>query len=237
MRPASLAPQPEVVSALPPPRWCVWQPAWKYTLRMREGLYGAWRKLNEHRAGKCPYLHDLGSVVRGEFVPSGPLDYRVSYGAICELVQLEAKRQEVPCPQPLPHPPCTTGHPPASQPPVRLPTALLMRGVPRQGINHRVYKQVAEDLVRLSPNPRSVVPLDLHMTIREIYKTCYPGFGAGTGSGAYAPGLQAGGSSTKSSTSGSMLGKGIATMTKRVQDEDMRKRLDTRHEFLNLISH
>lgn len=165
------------------------EPAWKYTLRMREGLYGAWRKLNEHRAGKCPYLHDLGSVVRGEFVPSGPLDYRVSYGAICELVQLEAKRQE--------------------------------------GINHRVYKQVAEDLVRLSPNPRSVVPLDLHMTIREIYKTCYPGFGAGTGSGAYAPGLQAGGSSTKSSTSGSMLGKGIATMTKRVQDEDMRKRLDT----------
>jgi len=163
------------------------------------GAVGAWRKLNEHRAGKCPYLHDLGSVVRGEFVPSGPLDYRVSYGAICELVQLEAKRQE--------------------------------------GINHRVYKQVAEDLVRLSPNPRSVVPLDLHMTIREIYKTCYPGFGAGTGSGAYAPGLQAGGSSTKSSTSGSMLGKGIATMTKRVQDEDMRKRLDTRHEFLNLISH
>ena len=80
----------------------------------------------------------------------------------------------------------------------------------------------------LSTDARSGVPGDLHMTVREIYKTCYPGFGAGTGSGAYAPGLQAGGSSTKASTSGSMLGKGVHTMTKKVQDEDMRKRLETR---------
>lgn len=43
-----------------------------------------------------------------------------------------------------------------------------------------------------------------------------PGFGAGTGSGAYSPGLQAGGSSTKASTSGAMLGKGVATMKKKV---------------------
>jgi len=64
-----------------------------------------------------------------------------------------------------------------------------------------------------------------------------PGFGAGTGSGAYAPGLQAGGSSTKASTSGAMLGKGVATMRKKVADEEMRKRLDTRHEFFNLIKH
>ena len=101
----------------------------------------------------------------------------------------------------------------------------------------RDSKAVAEELVRLSANPRSVVPPDLHMTVREIYKTVYPGFGAGTGSGAYAPGLQAGGSSTKASTSGRMLGKGVATMTKKLVDEDMRKRLETRHEFMILINH
>ena len=172
---------------------------WAYTMRTRDGLYGAWRKLNDHRAGKCPYLLELGRVDRGVFIPQGPLHYRVSYGAICELVQLEAAIQE--------------------------------------GLNHKVYKNVAEQLVALSPNPRSVVPADLHMTIREIYKTCYPGFGAGTGSGAYAPGLQAGGSSTKASTSGTMLGKGVATMTKKVQDDDMRTRLETKHEFLLLIRH
>ena len=105
------------------------------------------------------------------------------------------------------------------------------------GLNHRTYKLVAEQLVGWSANPRSAVPPDLHMTVREIYKTCYPGFGAGTGSGAYAPGLQAGGSSTKASTAGHMLGKGVATMTKKLQDQEMRKRLDTVHEFFNLVSH
>ena len=105
------------------------------------------------------------------------------------------------------------------------------------GLSHRTYRAVAETLVALSANKNTAVPPDLHMTVREIYKTCYPGFGAGTGSGAYAPGLQAGGSSTKASTSGSMLGKGVQTMTKKVQDEDMRKRLETRHTFMNLITH
>ena len=76
-----------------------------------------------------------------------------------------------------------------------------------------------------------------HKQVREIYKTCYPGFGAATGSGAYAPGLQAGGSSTKASPSGSMLGKGLATMHSKVEDENMRKRLDTRHVFLAFIKH
>ena len=94
-----------------------------------------------------------------------------------------------------------------------------------------------EKLVALSANPRSAIPSDLHMVVREIYKTCYPGFGSGTGSGAYAPGLQAGGSSTKASTSGAMLGKGVDTMTKKVKDEDLRKRLETRHEFQFLIAH
>ena len=76
-----------------------------------------------------------------------------------------------------------------------------------------------------------------HKQVREIYKTCYPGFGAATGSGAYAPGLQAGGSSTKAATNGVMLGKGVAAITRKVEDENMRKRLDTRHVFLAFIKH
>ena len=52
-----------------------------------------------------------------------------------------------------------------------------------------------------------------------------------------APGLQAGGSSSKASTSGSMVGKGVATMLKKVADEEMRKRLETKHEFKHLIPH
>ena len=76
-----------------------------------------------------------------------------------------------------------------------------------------------------------------HKQVREIYKTCYPGFGAATGSGAYAPGLQAGGSSTKASTSGSMVGKGVATMLKKVDDEALRQRLETKHLFQHLVRH
>ena len=87
---------------------------------------------------------------------------------------------------------------------------------------------------RSNPNPNpSLNPNQ----VREIYKTCYPGFGAATGSGAYAPGLQAGGSSTKAATSGAMLGKGVAAITRKVEDENMRKRLDTRHVFLAFIKH
>ena len=66
---------------------------WSYCLRMRTGLYGAWRKLNLHRAGECPYLRKLGTVDRGTFVPAGALDYKLAYGAVCELVQLESKRE------------------------------------------------------------------------------------------------------------------------------------------------
>lgn len=173
---------------------------WKYTLRIREGLHGAWRRLTEHRSGKCPYLRDIGKVERGRFIPDGShMDYRVTYGAICELVMLQAREDD--------------------------------------GLSHRTYKAVAERLVALSANPRSAIPPDLHMVVREIYKTCYPGFGSGTGSGAYAPGLQAGGSSTKAGTSGTLLGKGVATMTKKVQDEDLRKRLETKHVFNHLVPH
>jgi len=174
------------------------EPLWAYTLRVRRGLYGAWIKLQEHRAGSCPYLSEIGTVEHGRFTPfSGRLPYRLPYGAICELVQLHARDEGA--------------------------------------LNHRVYKSVASFLASYAANTRTHVPEDLHMTIREIYKTCYPGFGAGTGSGAYAPGLQAGGSSTKASTSGALLGKGVATMTKKVQDEEMRKRLETNHEFQCLV--
>lgn len=168
-------------------------------MRVRHSLYGSWQMLTEHRAGTHPYLKELGRIdERRCFHPHrGALPYRIKYGAICELVQLES----------------------------------LEEG----GLNHRVYKAVADLLIRLSANSKSRVPPELHMTVREIFKTCYPGFGAGTGSGAYAPGLQAGGSSTKASTSGSMLGKGVVAMKKKVQDEEMRKRLETYHEFLALV--
>ena len=49
--------------------------------------------------------------------------------------------------------------------------------------------------------------------------------------------LQAGGSSTKAATSGAMLGKGVAAITRKVDDENMRKRLDTQHVFLAFIKH
>ena len=91
-------------------------------------------------------------------------------------------------------------------------------------------------MIALSANRRSSVPPDLHMTVREIYKNCYPGFGAGLGSGAYAPGLQAGGSSTRAATAGSMLGKGVAALTRKANDEEMRKRLDTVHTFMALVA-
>ena len=107
---------------------------WRYTLRIRESLYGSWFMLTSHRAGDAPYLAELGTVERGAFRPRGVLPYRLKYGLVCELVQLEAKAAG--------------------------------------GLNHRAYKAVAERLIALSPNSRSAVPTDLHMTIREIYKTC-----------------------------------------------------------------
>lgn len=170
---------------------------WQYALRLRHGLYGSWHMLTEHRAGTEPYLAELGRFERGRFRPKGgALPYKIKYGAICELVQREAREQG--------------------------------------GLNHRVYKSVADHLVALSANCKSRVPDELHMIVREIFKTCYPGYGAATGSGAYQPGLQAGGSSAKGYASGSMVGK-AGVMIKKVQDEEMRKRLETVHEFLALV--
>ena len=114
---------------------------------------------------------------------------------------------------------------------------LVMREAKQQGgLNHRVYKEVADLLISLSANSKSSVPPELHMTVREIFKTAYPGFGAATGSGAYSPGLQAGGSSAKGHASGSMVGKGVGVTLKKVQDEEMRKRLETYHEFMALVA-
>ena len=103
----------------------------------------------------------------------------------------------------------------------------------------RIEKQAEEVAAFLESHNRNerTASQPLHMAVREIYKTCYPGFGAATGSGAYAPGLQAGGSSTKAATSSAMLGKGVAAITRKVEDENMRKRLDTRHVFLAFIKH
>ena len=71
----------------------------------------------------------------------------------------------------------------------------------------------------------------------SIIRYPHTGFGAAIGSGAYAPGLQAGGSSTRGSTQGALLGKGAATLTKKVKDEELRKRLETYHVFQELIEH
>lgn len=66
------------------------EPPWRYCLRLRVALHGMWRRLLEHRAGRTPYLAELGSVVAGGFAPHGGLlPYRLSYGAVAELVQLD----------------------------------------------------------------------------------------------------------------------------------------------------
>ena len=63
--------------------------------------------------------------------------HRISYGAVCELVQLELRRSG-------------------------------------GGLNANVYKEVAEFIRSHTANARSYTA-PIHMTIREIYKTCYPG--------------------------------------------------------------
>ena len=38
---------------------------WRYTLRIRLGLFGSWRMLTEHRAGTHPYLAEIGTFSVG----------------------------------------------------------------------------------------------------------------------------------------------------------------------------
>jgi hypothetical protein len=174
---------------------------WRYILRVRVALHGAWRRLKEHQAGHNPYLAEIGAVSGDRFEPTGRvLPYRMTYGAVCELVMLQVRRDG------------------------------------DRSVNASTYRAVAEFITSHSANSKSYAP-PIHMAVREIYKVCYPGFGSGVGSTGTAPGVQAGGSSTMAGTSGSMAGRGIATLTKRVGDEELRKRLDTQHVFFALINH
>lgn len=174
---------------------------WRYVLRVRVALHGAWRRLKEHQAGHNPYLAEIGAVCGDRFEPTGRvLPYRMTYGAVCELVMLQVRRDG------------------------------------DKTVNAGTYRAVAEFITSHSANSKSYAP-PIHMAVREIYKVCYPGFGSGVGSTGTAPGVQAGGSSTTAGTSGSMVGRGLATMTKRVGDEELRKRLDTLHVFFSLINH
>lgn len=174
---------------------------WRYVLRVRVALHGAWRRLKEHQAGHKPYLSEIGTVVRDRFEPTdGVLPYRITYGAVCELVMLQVRQDG------------------------------------DRSVNANTYRRVAEFITAHSANSKSYSP-PIHMAVREIYKMCYPGFGAGVGSTGIAPGVQAGGSSTTGGTSGSMAGRGLTTMMKRLGDEELRKRLDTQHVFFALINH
>jgi len=124
---------------------------WAYTLRIRHNQLSdsMWKKLDAHRNGYCPYLAEIGTVVSGKFLvdksrlctTNAP---SLKYGAICELVHLEAARGE-------------------------------------GGVSHRTYKAVAEEIAGLSADAKTAMPNDMHMVIRELYKTCYVGFGMASG--------------------------------------------------------
>lgn len=148
-----------------------------------------------------PYLSEVGKVIGYDFTPTdGFLPYRLSYGVVCELVHLHARRSRSPI------------------------TALT-------------YRDVAEYITKHSANTKSY-SAPIHMTVREIFKTCYPGFGAATGSSGVAPGVMPGGSSTKGNTSGTMVGKGLAKLLdKGMSDAEFRKRLELQHEFFALVNH
>ena len=101
-------------------------------------------------------------------------------------------------------------------------------------ISAELYKEVAAFLESHNRNERTASQ-PLHMAVREIYKTCYPGHGSGAGAATgVAPGVIPGGSSTGGALTGRLaslcLGSGLS-------DEEMRKRLDTTHEFFALVSH
>ena len=171
------------------------EPVWKYCLRVRFALHGAWRMLLEHNAGRNPYLAEIGELVDGNFTPThGVLPFRMKYGAIAELVQLQVKKDGQ--------------------------------------LTAATYREVANFITAHSANSRSY-SAPIHMSVREVYKLCYPGYGSGVGASGVAPGVQAGGgSSSKASTGVLFSSKG-----KRVADEERRKRLDSVIEFFALVNH
>lgn len=202
---------------------------WAYTLRVRRCLLSpsVWSRLEDHRRGCCPYLAELGTVAAGTFQPAAKLHAHgachVKYGAVCELVQLEAAREG--------------------------------------SLSHRTYRAVAEEIMRLSADAKTATPADTHMVVREIYKNCYAGFGMA--SGAASAGMGFGESGTLAnviarkgvvrrvsregmSTSRPKDGassprspagnKGwIGGSGRGVADEELRKRLETKHNFMSLV--
>ncbi len=134
-----------------PPSWAYserdryGEPPWKYCLRIRFALHGAWQRLLSHRAGGTPFLDEIGVVTSGAFRPHGEhLPCKLTYGAVCELVRLHCADE---------------GKPTAE-----------------------TYKEVASFISDHSPNSKSHHG-PLHMTVRQMYKTCYPASGHRGGGG------------------------------------------------------
>ena len=217
------------------------EPTWAYTLRVRHAMLSSsvWKKLDDHRNGCCPYLQELGTVVSGKWLPDTTKISTVNacnlkYGAICELVLLEAARDG--------------GH-----------------------VSHRCYKAVADEISKLAADTKTATPEDTHMVIREIYKSCYAGFGMA--SGASSAGMGFGEPGTLANV---IARKGVARRVSREKmgesgcgrrtprasrekvggacspssprsptfkpspvrgllDEEMRKRLEMQHNFMSLV--
>ena len=215
------------------------EPTWRYVLRVRAAMLSSsavgWKRLDDHRNGCCPYLAEIGTVVSGKWIPDrtrlGSMhDCNIKYGAICELVHLEAAREG------------------------------------DGSVSHRTYKAVAEEMAKLAADARTASPEDLHMVIREIYKSCYTGFGMADGAALAGMGFgetgtleqviarkgvvrrvsregmgvtngrrsskEGMGKSPVKSPAGSPTLKGAA---RGPLDESMRQRLETSHNFMSLV--
>ena len=212
---------------------------WAYTLRVRREMFSnsVWKQYDDHRKGCCPYLAELGTVVSGKFIKdttrlSTADRCQLKYGAICELVQLEAAREGA--------------------------------------VSHRTYKAVAEEIAGMAADTKTATPEDTHMIVREIYKSCYAGFGMALGASTAGMGfgeagtihqviarkgvarrvsreaMAAGRAGSRSSrehmgspspaTPGSPVGSPVSKGAARGPlDEEMRKRLETHHSFMSLV--
>lgn len=220
------------------------EPLWSYTLRIRHSQFSAsvWKKHDDHRNGRCPYLAEIGKVVAGNFIADKARlctsrASKLKYGAICELVHLEAARE----------------------------------GDGGQ-VSHRTYKAVAEEIAGFSADAKTAMPPDLHMVVREVYKSCYVGFGmaagaAAAGNGFGEPGSLANviarkgvvrrvsreamgggvssphskgaaarpGSPTTKQSGGRRVSRESMTGGRGPADEEMRKHLEMQHSFVSLL--
>ena len=211
---------------------------WAYTLRVRHSQFSVsvWQKLDDHRKGCCPYLAEIGTVVSGKFIADKSIlctsgASKLKYGAICELVQLEAAREG--------------------------------------SVSHRTYKAVAEEIAGLAADAKTAMPNDMHMVVREVYKTCYAGFGMASGASSAGMGFgesgslaqviarkgvvrrvsrEAAGTSPKgggaSSVSPTKHGGGRRSSRESVgggarsrsaADEELRRNLEMRHSLVSLL--